>query len=128
MPNTPMTHFAINADDLPRAREFYEAVFGWEFSEWGPPGFFQIETGSRDDFARVQGALQERRELVEGTPTIGFECTVAVDDVQAVVAAAVANSGTVLLEPTTIPDVGELAFVRDPEGNVVGAMRYDDSD
>lgn len=128
MPATPITHFAINADDLPRARDFYEAVFGWEFSEWGPPGFLQIETGSRDDFARVQGALQERRELVEGTPTVGFECTVAVDDVQAVVEAAVANGGRVLLEPTAIPDVGELAFVRDPEGNVVGAMRYDSSD
>ncbi|MCZ7529770.1 MAG: VOC family protein [Acidimicrobiia bacterium] len=128
MPHTPIAHFAINAFDLPRAREFYEAVFGWEFSEWGPPGFFQIETGSRDRFARVQGALQERRELVEGTPTIGFECTVAVDDVQVVVGAAVASGGTVLLEPTTIPDVGELAFVRDPEGNVVGVMRYDNSD
>ncbi len=24
-------HFAINADDLPRARRFYERVFAWSF-------------------------------------------------------------------------------------------------
>jgi len=29
--STPVAHFAINADDLPRARRFYENVFGWKF-------------------------------------------------------------------------------------------------
>jgi predicted enzyme related to lactoylglutathione lyase len=28
MPNN-VSFFAINADDVPRARKFYEAVFGW---------------------------------------------------------------------------------------------------
>ena len=41
-----VAHFAINADDVPRARRFYERVFGWKFSAWGPPEFYKIETGS----------------------------------------------------------------------------------
>ena len=57
----------------------------------------------------------------------GFECTVAVDDVDAVTAAAVAAGGEVLMARTTIPGVGDLAFVKDPAGNIVGAMRYDTS-
>jgi hypothetical protein len=30
MPNT-LSFFAINADHVPRARRFYEMVFGWSF-------------------------------------------------------------------------------------------------
>ena len=46
MPNN-VVHFAVHADDLPRARRFYEAVFGWRFEPWGPPDEReQLEDGS----------------------------------------------------------------------------------
>jgi predicted enzyme related to lactoylglutathione lyase len=57
-------------------------------------------------------------------PTNGFECTFAVDDVEAAIAVAEAAGGTVLMAPATIPGVGELAFLSDPSGNVVGVMRF----
>ena len=41
--------FAIHADDLPRTQRFYEKVFGWKFTPWGPPGFFLIQTGEKND-------------------------------------------------------------------------------
>lgn len=34
--------FAINADDVPRARDFYQKVFDWTFEPWGPPNFYRI--------------------------------------------------------------------------------------
>ena len=77
-----LAHFAINADDLPRARRFYERVFGWKFNAWGPPGFYQIDMGA-DAPAAVMGALQGRRELVKGQPTIGYECTISVPSIDA---------------------------------------------
>ena len=116
-------HFSINADDLPRARRFYEQVFGWAFQPWGPPGFFMIATGESE--GRPLGSLQGRRELVPGLRLNGFECTIAVDDVDAVAAAVVAGGGRILMEKATIPGVGDLIFFEDPEGNVAGAMRYD---
>ena len=61
MPNN-VDFFAINADDVPRARKFYAAVFGWSFEPWGPPGFYLIETG-QERMTAIRGALQERREL-----------------------------------------------------------------
>lgn len=112
-------HFAINADDVGRARSFYEQTFGWTFDAWGPPGFFKIRSDGP-----VIGALQERRALVD-TPTQGFECTIAVDDVAATIDAAVAAGGRVVMEPTVIEGVGELCFLQDTEGHVIGAMRYE---
>lgn len=113
-------HIAINAEDVEGARRFYTAVFGWRFSPWGPPDFYRFTAG-------VEGALQGRRDLVDGVPTIGYEVTIEVDDVAAAAATIVATGGTVLMEPTTIAGVGELIFFRDPAGNVAGAMRVDPS-
>ena len=36
-----LRHLAINADDVPRAKAFYESVFGWRFQPWGPPEYYQ---------------------------------------------------------------------------------------
>jgi hypothetical protein len=118
-------HFAINADDLSRARRFYERVFAWRFEPWGPPGFFMISTGEPDGSGPL-GSLQQRRELVPGRRMSGYECTIAVeDDVEKVAAAVRANGGRVVMEKATIPGVGDLIFFEDPEGNLAGAMRYD---
>ncbi len=119
-----LAHFAINADDVSRARRFYEAVLGWKFTAWGPPGFYQIDAGPG---APVRGALQERRELVPGVRTIGFECTIGVASLDAVEKAVLSNGGAIALARSVIAGVGTLMFFRDPEGNVFGAMQYDAS-
>ena len=48
MPNN-ISFFSIHATDLPRARLFYETVFGWRFEPFGPPGFYLIHTGDEKD-------------------------------------------------------------------------------
>mgnify|MGYP001491132402 CR=1 FL=1 len=119
-----LAHFAINADDTVRARKFYERVFGWQFEPWGPPGFFQIvrREGGRPG---VIGALQQRRELLPGVRMTGFECSIAVLDVDRVAEAVVAAGGTIVMPKVTIPTVGHLIFMKDPEGNLLGAMQYE---
>src|SRR6185295_2091021 len=121
MPN--VAHFAINADDVTRAKRFYEKVFGWTFSAWGPPNFYQIKTG--DGEAGVMGALQKRRELVAGQRTIGFECTIAVTSIDAKARAVAASGGKTIMEKSIIVGVGALMFFQDTEGNIFGAMQYD---
>ncbi len=123
MPNN-LKHFAIHADDVGRARKFYEDVMGWQFTPWGPPNFFLINTGSHEE-AGVQGALQERREIVTGKPIFGFECTVGVESIDATVTAVEASGGKVVMPKFHIPTVGTLIFFEDTEGNVVGAMEYE---
>ena len=115
-----LRHFAVNADDLPRARAFYQAVFGWTFKPWGPPEFYQTSDAGEG----VWGALQGRRD-VGGQRMPGFELTFGVDDINETVAAIEASGGKVLMAPFHIETVGHLVWFQDPEGNVAGAMQYE---
>lgn len=119
-----LAHFAINADDVPTTRAFYEKVFGWRFTAWGPPGFYNIRTGT-EDRPGVQGALQQRRELIDGQRTVAPECTFAVEDIDETARAVAEAGGSILMERFTISGIGHLIFFRDPAGNAIGAMQYD---
>jgi predicted enzyme related to lactoylglutathione lyase len=120
-----LAHFSINADDLPRARRFYENVFGWKFQAWGPPGFYMIDMGAEPPPPPLRGSLQQRRELVPGVRLRGFECTISVKDIQATAAAVEANGGVIVMQICTLAGIGRLLFFEDPEGNLAGAMEYD---
>jgi predicted enzyme related to lactoylglutathione lyase len=118
MPNH-VRFFSIMADDVGRARKFYESVFGWTFEDWGPPGFFLIHG------AGIEGSLHGRNEPLTGTGYRAFEITVGVDDVDAIAARVVAAGGTITMQKMRIETVGTLIYFNDTEGNRVGAMKYD---
>ncbi|MGB3684821.1 MAG: VOC family protein [Ornithinimicrobium sp.] len=118
--SSSISHVAINAEDPKVTLAFYEGVFGWRFKE-AYPGFFRMEV----EHAVQAIAVQQRRDLLPDGPTTGLEeVTIAVPDLKVAVDAAIALGGEMLVEPTVIPGVGELAWLRDPSGNVVGAMAY----
>lgn len=116
-----LRHFAINADDVGRAKIFYEQVFGWRFDPWGPPGFYQVKNAGQG----VLGALQQRRELAPGVRMAGYEASMGVQDLRAAMAAIEAGGGRILMQPYRIEGVGELVYFEDTEGNLVGAMQYE---
>jgi uncharacterized protein len=118
--STILRHFAINADDVPRAKSFYETVFGWSWKPWGPPGFYQ----TRDAGQGFVGALQGRRSI-GGKTMPGMEISFGVDDIHATAAAIEAHGGKVIMPPFCIEGVGELIFFQDTEGNIAGAMQYE---
>jgi predicted enzyme related to lactoylglutathione lyase len=114
-----IAHVAVNTAEIPATRAFYEALFGWSFTEYAP-GFIR---------ASLPGggiaALQERRSLLPGgAPTTGLEVTFQCDDTEALAASVETNGGTILMPPTEIPGVGRLTFFRDPGGNVAGAIHF----
>lgn len=117
MPNK-LAHFAIEADDVDRAKAFYESVFGWDFNPWGPPGFYQIAG------AGVHGALQQRREpMPDGRK--GMELTFAVDSLETTSKRVVNSGGSIASDVFSIPSVGRLVEILDTEGNVVLIMQYE---
>ena len=124
-PASPVRHFAINADDFERAKQFYGTVFGWRFHAWGPPGFAMIETCTTPETPAILGSLQQRRTLIPGERMTGFECTIAVPDIHAAEQAIREAGGEILMPIATIPTVGHLLWFRDSEGNVAGAMQPD---
>ena len=116
-----LAHFGIEADDVARARTFYENVFGWRFEPWGPPGFFMIDQGPTDKPA-IRGSLAGRDEPLTGSGNRGFRCTIAVEDIDAIAAAVVQHGGRIAMDKFVIPTIGTLIHFEDTEGNVAGAI------
>lgn len=115
-----LRHFAINADDVARARGFYARAFGWTWTPWGPPDFFQTRTAGKS----LMGALQARRPI-GGHAMPDIELTFGVDDLDATCAAISGAGGDLIMAPFTIQGVGRLVFFRDSEGNIAGVMQYE---
>ena len=116
MPNK-LAHFAIEADDVQRARTFYEAVFGWQFVPWGPPDFYLVRG------AGVGAALQQRREPLPAGRK-GFECSFAVDDLDAAVRRIEEAGGRITGPRHAIPSVGDLVQFMDTEQNEAIIIHY----
>jgi predicted enzyme related to lactoylglutathione lyase len=115
-------HFAIECDDVERARRFYETVFGWKAVPWGPPGYYMIITGTAEN-PGIQGDLRERAEPRAGGSR-GYECTIAVVSLKDTTAAIEANGGRMASSPYRIEGVGDLAYFEDTEGNRAGIMQH----
>jgi uncharacterized protein len=122
-----LSHFAIHADDLERARKFYGGVFGWTFQGYpGVPmtGFCRIFDAAGHELAPL-GAIQSRKANLAPQPVLGFECSIAVDDVDAVARAVEANGGKIVMRKSPIPGVGWIVKFLDSEGNLACAVQYD---
>jgi predicted enzyme related to lactoylglutathione lyase len=119
-----LTHFAIHIDDMERAKKFYDGVFDWGFSSYGPGGFTQIKT-DKSETAELIGALQSREYSPVPGRIIGLECTIGVENIDETIARVGSNGGEILMPKTAIPFVGYITKFLDTEGNLVCAMQYD---
>ena len=122
-----VVHFEIHAEQPERAIAFYERVFGWTMAPWGPPGAYWLVTTGPTSIPGINGGLLPRHGAAptDGAAVNAYVCTVAVDSVDATVLTALAAGGTLALPKMAIPGVGWLAYVKDTEGNIVGAMQTD---
>jgi hypothetical protein len=124
-----LSHFAIHVDDLERARKFYGAVFDWKFQGFGGgpiTDFCQIKDSAGNMLAPL-GAMQSRKFNPAPQPVIGFECSIAADDIDVVARAVETNGGKVVMPKAAIPGVGWVVKFLDPEGNLACAVHYDPS-
>jgi predicted enzyme related to lactoylglutathione lyase len=69
--------------------------------------------------------LQKRGEPLTGSGLRAFECTVAVEDVNAIAKLVDQNGGKVTMPKALIPTVGWIIRFFDTEGNVVCAGQFD---
>ena len=107
-----ITHIEFPADDIERAKRFYGAVAGWEFSEMeGLPNYWLFRTSDT-----AGGGLGKRGETVANDVRVYID----VDNLEEAIAAASANGGKVVTPPSPVPGFGRYAAVLDPEGNEIG--------
>jgi predicted enzyme related to lactoylglutathione lyase len=118
-----VVHFEIHADDMDRAETFYTSVFGWEVHRFdGPIDYRLLNTGSKSQTG-IDGALVERRHPIDGQGVIAFVCTVDVDDIGATEKKVKEAGGEQVVDRHEIPEVGQLSYFKDTEGNVFGALQ-----
>lgn len=119
-----LSHFAIYIDDPERAKSFYQSVFDWGFQSYGQEDFLQIKSNDQPD-APLIGAIQSRKYSPIPEKVLGYECTIAVADLDSTIEKVQENGGQVVLSKSAIPFVGWIAKFTDTEGNLFCAMQYD---
>ena len=111
-----VTWFEIPVIDLERAAAFYEAVFGVTLLRDTvaevPHAIFAAPEGG------VTGALVTRAPTSPGAA--GVTLYLACESVEIASERALAGGGAVVVPSTTLPNIGTIAAIRDPDGNVVG--------
>ncbi len=112
MAHGDITHLDIPVDDLPKAKAFYSALFGWSFAEY--PGYEDYPMW-RAPNQISGGGLAPRSELFTQPPSY-----VEVDSIDAALESVEGVGGAVLTPKTTISDTSWFAVVRDPAGNAIG--------
>lgn len=118
-------HFEIQADDVERAKKFYENVLGWKISqmmkkEEGGMDYWGIET--REAGPGINGGLYKRPDKAEDKYYL-YDCTILVDNLEDAMAKVKANGGIIVKEKDEIPGVGWFAGAKDTEGNRFGLMQ-----
>ena len=121
-----VTHFEIHAENPDRAIAFYSKALGWEFNQWAGQPYWLISTGPADQ-PGINGGLLPRRGdgPLEGQAVNAYVCTVLTDALDELLTVVPANGGSIAVPKMPIPGVGWLAYFKDTEGNIFGAMQND---
>jgi hypothetical protein len=121
-----LCHFAVQCDDVQRAKKFYESVFAWTMSGYRGVGTDEFQRIVTDQGKHI-GAVQDRKFNPANERILGFECSVSVPDVEEITRKVESAGGTMLMRKTAIPGVGWIVKFLDTEGNLCCAVSHDDS-
>ena len=120
-----LTILAVN--DLRRAHEFYRSVFAWDvtvdvsvYVEFALPAGQRLGVYQREAFAHTVGHPPAAPTAGHNT---GVELYLYVDDVSATRARVVPAGGQLLADAQRKPWGDEVAYVLDPDGNVLALAR-----
>ncbi len=122
-----VVHFEIHAEDIERAKKFYEDVFDWKIEKWeGPIEYWNITTGKQEE-PGIDGGLMRRQGGDTGVNTSinTYICTIDVPDIGEYLNQVKKHGGKVTMEKSPIPGIGWLAYCLDTEKNIFGIMQSD---
>jgi predicted enzyme related to lactoylglutathione lyase len=117
-----IAYFQIPADDVGRAREFYQSLLGWKIEpdtalENKSLQWQNIITGKPEEGTMNTGGLYKRMGPGQ---IMNF---VAVGDFDRVLAKVEKLGGTIVMPKNVIKTVGTVAVIQDTEGNILGLWK-----
>jgi len=121
-------YFEIHASDPEALIHYYSALLGWSFTKQEAMDYWLVDTGSADQ-PGINGGLVRRPVAgpAESQAVNAFICTVQVDSLDETLAANAGLGGVVALPKMPVPGVGWLAYVKDPDGNILGLLQPDEA-
>lgn len=106
--------YELMTTDAGAAQEFYAPLLGWSLADSGHPDMdYRLASKNGVD---VAGLMQLSPEMTAGGARPAWLGYIAIDDVDASVAALEKAGGLVMMPATDIPGVGRMAMVTDPQG------------
>jgi predicted enzyme related to lactoylglutathione lyase len=114
--------YELLTKDAKAAKAFYDHVVGWNVDAEAPPGGMDYRMINAHDGA-AGGVMQLNADMIAGGAKANWLGYIGVDDVDASVAAIVAEGGAVHLPAFDIPGIGRIAMVADPQGLPFYVMR-----
>ena len=116
-----VVHFEIPADDVSRAREFYQSAFGWDLNPIPEVDYTMVNTtptneqGMPTDPGAINGGMLKREPPVS-SPVI----TIDVEDIDKTLERIGTLGGSTVQPKQSVMDMGFAAYFRDSEGNLMG--------
>ena len=113
------TWFDLATENVPSARVFYGAVFGWKFEEMpgAPAEYTIIRSGS----SKVGGIFHKQRPRDARAGAVWLSL-ISVPNAQEAARIVSEQGGSVVLAPTQVAGRGTHAVFRDPQGALFGVL------
>ena len=110
--------YELMTPDPDTATSFYRAVVGWSIGSADPgrTDGKDYRMIGRSDGKHAGGVLRLTADMAQHGARPAWLAYLSVPDVNAAVAAIVADGGKILMPITAIPGVGSIAMVEDPQG------------
>jgi predicted enzyme related to lactoylglutathione lyase len=119
-----VVHFEVHASDPEALGAFYAQVFGWTVRSIPQFEYWMLDVG---DGGGIAGGMVRRRteSPADDAPVNAFVCSIAVASTKDAFAKALAAGATEAIAPHPIPGVGWQAYIKDPDGNILGLHQAD---
>lgn len=124
-----VTHFEVQADDVERAKKFYQEAFGWKIEKWmgdkkdDPMEYWGLMSGKEGERGINGGLYQRPKDPKDGEKYYLFDATIQVENLDKAIEDVKKAGGTITREKMQLTDVGWFASAKDTEGNRFGLMQ-----
>ncbi len=122
MHHSRVVHFELPADNVERAKGFYQKAFGWDISQQPGMEYHMVGTAEIDQKTRmptqpgaINGGMTKRNNEVKNTVI-----TIDVPDIEATLKNVEKLGGKMVRKKEPVADMGFTAYFKDTEGNIVG--------
>ena len=118
-----VVHFEIHATDPKTLSAFYAKAFGWNFRHIPELDYYLFDNGGEG----IGGGMPKRMgpKPAPDAPVSAYVCSLGVESVDAAVKKALDAGATIAVPKMGIPGVGWQAYIKDPDGNILGLHQPD---